>query len=585
MKVRNSAIFLGVLLCAAFVLFGCTGTPICGDNLCSAGEENSCPTDCAKTINGSIIVNVSGAYDAEGSLSLEYYTSNNVNYNFNNTINSYLASNWSGSTQKNLSISLNQSQSVVKPIPQYGDRTIVITNPKQGEYFFTARSDDYAYFGNSEKILVDKDQNYYVNVELKASQPVARVIAVDNADSSYLVGPGTIEIHLITEVYKNGEYSTTDQLVNSMTFTENEKMNGLFYLFQPEQGIDFSSRFVAVITKEGYSSASQNLYWTTEKYSEYTVPLMSKTAQKGTLQVTLVPGKGTTTADLQRLVGKQFNIQGFKGVSYPATLSSDLTLVYNNLYLGGYSFGVYDSPDHNTVPLSGDKYIEFSSDGQIEKVEVFRGSELRITAVDSVGNIIDPTQIVVKRLCMISNDGNGTTNCYDYNNTTWAKIWANNPIESSQTVYSEVDLDNRSNQQISFYLSFNGMDKTFNFPYFVQGFNIQNLVFDSNTSTQLCVNPTKDTNSIVYKVPTSCVVKGSLGVNALAMVKVDKNAQIVISNPNPGMILQFYSGGWHSYQFDPDDLVWNEPLPWVNTNQGLIIQNAGTSGVTLNLVQ
>ena len=53
-------VLIALLIVLAVFLSGCTETTICGDGLCSSGEENTCPTDCAEPVNATVNINVSG---------------------------------------------------------------------------------------------------------------------------------------------------------------------------------------------------------------------------------------------------------------------------------------------------------------------------------------------------------------------------------------------------------------------------------------------------------------------------------------------------------------------------------------------
>ncbi|MGI6589306.1 MAG: hypothetical protein ACOX1V_01425 [Candidatus Iainarchaeum sp.] len=50
---KKAVVLIGLLL-TLFLFLGCTQSSICGDSICSLGEENTCPTDCATSINGDI---------------------------------------------------------------------------------------------------------------------------------------------------------------------------------------------------------------------------------------------------------------------------------------------------------------------------------------------------------------------------------------------------------------------------------------------------------------------------------------------------------------------------------------------------
>ncbi|MEI7961357.1 MAG: hypothetical protein WCI04_03400 [archaeon] len=595
MDFKNKALFVGLLLCAAFVLFGCTSmSPVCGDSLCSAGEENSCPTDCANTINGNVVVYVSGAYDSEGDLSLEYYNNSYVNYNFSNMVSSTLGNNWSGTTGNNLSISLNQSQAIVKPVPKYGDRQVVISNPKNGDYYFTVRSDDYAYFGSSEKITISEDKNYYVQLELKPSQPVVRVRAVDSVDNLNLSGQGKIEIHLIKYVYTNGETNKEDTMVNSIDFIDGQEMNGLFYLWQPENVPGVQSFFVATVTKDGYSGGEQTL-WINNKYNEVSVPLNVASAQTGSLQITIVPGTGTTYADLNRLVGKVLTISNVlpnQSAVIPsdsnvppnqsAVIPSDLVVTFHGVPYGSYYVsGQTNSAESNEVsklaPVGIAWWGLLGSEAQNENVPAYLGALVKLSALDSSGNVLDSNKVVISSLC--SKYPAGLESCSDLN-MSWERYFGSNPFYLPHEIFNENDLNYSMNTQFWMIANYGSEKVTSPKWAYGQGFNSWAITFPSDTNLSFC--PAPISRNVVYSPPFSCIVTGNLGTSILRMVTVDSNAQLSVRNPETGMSLKVYrnSRSYVSYDFN---LVWNKPLPMIGMGEGFIVQKPGAQQVIISL--
>ena len=106
------------LIFSVLFLLGCTQTPqLCGDLICSEGEENTCPTDCASQIDGTVTVSIYGGGYGED-LTLEYSSYENVNVNLGKGISSRLGSNWGSDTYSNLNFSYNQNNFVQKPVPE-----------------------------------------------------------------------------------------------------------------------------------------------------------------------------------------------------------------------------------------------------------------------------------------------------------------------------------------------------------------------------------------------------------------------------------------------------------------------------------
>lgn len=508
---KNKLIFLLVLFFTALFMFGCTGTSstICGDNICSTGEELSCPTDCAVKVNGDVIININGAYDSDGEISLYWYHSKDVYANISQGITSRLGDNWYGSTNKNLNISFNDSSSGSIPVEKYGNRQIVLSNLEQGDYYFEARTEDYQYRAVSEKILVKEDGDRYITLNLVPSYPAVRIRAVDE-DYNPLNGEGTIEIHYVEETWNNGEYETYEGLYNSMSFENGEEMNALFYVWQPEILDNRNVYYKAVVKKEGYTSEVRNIWGTRyNKYSEYSVVSTENEpiVETGNLEINIVAGneKSDYSSQMFLLEGKEVQICKASNWSCESViLDSDLKINLENKAYGDYAIQLGLSGFNlNEIPYTINDTVTIDSENSVTEVKARRGSLTKISVLDANRQIIDSSKIKIHSVC--SNNG-ASISCYDHNGVTWDKIAGSNPLAMTNQLYSENDLNLLLAMEYIFKLEFNEQIKEFNFPIFRQGYNTQRLGFDSSQ--------TIDRNySIGLDVGKSIFVQGGSQVN------------------------------------------------------------------------
>lgn len=58
---KNFLIVFFVLV-TFFLFFGCTGQAVCGDGICSPGEEITCPQDCRVPIEGNVTSSIDDLY-------------------------------------------------------------------------------------------------------------------------------------------------------------------------------------------------------------------------------------------------------------------------------------------------------------------------------------------------------------------------------------------------------------------------------------------------------------------------------------------------------------------------------------------
>ncbi len=482
-----------VLVLSLFLLLGCTQQSICGDTLCSSGEENTCPTDCATPINGNVFVSINGANDATD-LILEYYSSSNVNINLSNAISSSLASNWSSNNSKNLSISLNQNDSVVKPVPE--SREIVLEGLKQGEYYFTARNSDYSYYGKAEKVLINEDKDYTVKIDLKANQPIVKVNAVDESGNA-LIGSGKIEIFEVSTYYdsQSNTSKTSESLVGSIEFSEDQYMAGLFNLWPTQNKIDYQTHFKAVVTKDNYGMGILDYLYVENKYNSISIQIIKETPATGSLKIQIVPGLGTTLSDLEILKGKEIYFYGgsFEDVkNQSAVINDDLTINLDNYEIGKYYMSGI-SYDSNIAPvqLDNSKEIVITQGTNSIELDGFLGIAASLSIVDSQFSIIDSDNVKVNKICYSSIE---SLSCTNYDGKTWTQVYGKNPYPVQIGLNNEKSIDEYSNILFSFSLGYDSQVKDFNFS-FKQGWNDIIMKFDPIYSCTGEIDP----NALLYK--------------------------------------------------------------------------------------
>jgi len=473
-------LFSGLLVLLVALMFGCTGTTICGDQICSTGEDLTCPTDCAAPVEAKVIVNVNGAYDATGDLSLRWHHSKDVFANANASIVSRLGEHWSGEQVKNLSISFNDSISGEVPLEQYGNRTVTLNITQPGDYYFEALSEDYAYRVVSDKITITESKEYYVNMNLTVGNPAVRVKAYDTMTGNVLTGRGKISVYAEENYYEYGENKKYEYLYSEMNFDEGQEVNGLFFLYNYEDKLN--NRYVsyrAVVEAEGYDGTKMNVY-PYGKYQEFGVWL-NKTGQvlNGSLKITIVPGIGTTQEDVASLEGRNVQVNGgcvCTETECTACISKDVTIQNGMIILNDYPYGSYsvyipsgmnnNSPD---VPIGVEsKSFEIiAGEGRYDEIKALKGYNLNLKAVDINGQVVDPTQIEMISFCQSYLDQNY---CSEYNGESWANTLVTNPYVFAATYYSEEHMNQYAQSDIVFTTKYNNDVQATSFSI-NQGFN------------------------------------------------------------------------------------------------------------------
>ncbi len=448
----------------ALFLSGCTQTSFCGDQICSSGEENTCPTDCVAPVEAKVNVNVSGAYDAEGDISLYWYSSKDIQANAYSNITSRLGENWFGSESKNLYISFNDSKSGEVPVPS--NRQVSMNFTKAGDYYFEVRSDDYEYRAVSEKITITESGEYYVNITLTPSNPALRVKVLDEFGST-LSGKGKITLTAIETICEYGECKDNEWEYDSRMFYDGEEMNGLFFLYVPyeynfEKNVNM--HYKIEVEKEGYLTQTGYQY-PYGKYSEYQMVLGKDVpTQKGALKISIVPGMGTTKDDLVELEGKLVNVCDGYGECTESTILNK-TIYLENLPYGAYnvySLG-YDYNSQSSYPPMSIAELKVELDSEIVYGETkgLRGIGIKLSILDGQGNFIDTVndELYVLKVCTIDGDMVSCSAIQDRQRLTLQS----NPANYSQKVYSEQQIIDSENQSISMELMYIGEKKWFSY--------------------------------------------------------------------------------------------------------------------------
>lgn len=548
---KKTIILIGLLL-TILLFLGCTQSSICGDTICSPGEENTCPTDCATQINGTVFVNVVGANDATD-LTLEYYSSSNVNYNFYSSIVSSLASNWNSNNSKNLSISLNQNDSVTVPVLE--SRQIVLEGLKQGEYYFTARNSEYSYFGKAEKVLINEDKDYYVTVELKANQPIVKVTAFDESGNT-LMGSGRIEIFEVTSYYDPSTQNTktTESQVAGIEFSDEQEIIGLFNLWPERSELNYQTHFKAVVTKDNYGVGVYDYLGVQNKYNGVIVKIVKETPKTGSLKIQIIPGQGTTLNDLEVLKGKE--VYFYETSDYEeqksSTINSDLTINLTDYKVGTYRVGgISYAPNTVPVQLNASKEIIVTEGNNYSELEGFLGLLVTLSVLDSQIGVIPAEDVQVNRICYNNIE---SPSCSDFNENTWTQMFGVNPYTTRIGLNNLTSIEEYSKISYVLSLSYNGQAKDFNFS-FKQGVN--DIVFKFEPAYS-CVGEI-DPNALLY-------AGDDLGLTA--------NTAKVLVNMNTSAKCEYYCNEGYYLNLGkcvlgPDDrnarLLWGKATPFAIT--------------------
>ncbi len=471
-----------ILVFSIFFLFGCTESNlnICGDGICTVGEENTCVTDCTSPVNATVNINVSGAWDATGDLSLYWYHSKDVYANASANITSRLGDNWFGEQAKNLNISFNDSESGSKPV---GDkRNIQMNFTQPGDYYFELRSEDYAYRAVSEKITVSESKDYYVDLQIVPSNPALRVKAVNN-NYDIINGPGKIDLYMKRTYYQYGENKEEEFLYDSINFEKGQEVNALFFVYVQKNKLENEYiEYKAVVNVDGYEP-QEYYYAPYSKYQEIYARFNKDVEEKtGDLKVSIVPGIGTTQDDLLELEGQEINVYAQDGeivgkVSNGTAYLEDIP--YAN-YLLRSSFNDFNYQS-GIAPVSIEEtWVEINQETNNVEVKGLLGIGKTISMVDSQGELIPAEEILQTGYCVISS---GEKECMSYE--TPMKMYMN-PMLMSQRAFNEQSIKDWANVTYSVDLEYSGVQNTFDLKY-SQGTSVEVWQFDTSVDSNMSV--------------------------------------------------------------------------------------------------
>ncbi len=450
-----------VLLLILALFFGCNQQSFCGDQLCTAGEENTCPTDCAKPVNATVNVYVSGGYDAQGDISLYWYHSKDVSLNAYQNITSRLGEHWFGEDSKNLYVSFNQSQQGERPLGN--DRQVSMNFTEPGDYYFEVRSDDYSYRAVSEKITITASDTYNVNLNMVPSNPAVRVRAYDESGST-LYGDGTITLTTVESDCSYGECNDNEWTYDSRHFYSGEEMNALFFVYVPYNDYlkNESKKVYYKIKVERAGYVTQTLYyWPYDKYSDYGVWMQKDgPTEKGDLKVKIVPGVGTTQEDIAELNGTQ--AQACFNECYNTVVENG-AVVFSNIPYGNYSIRVVEDFDYQSSdpPMSASGEVSLNANPSYGDIIGLRGLGMSISLLKGDGSLIGLSEdVYAVQSCYVDY---GTESCSVVNDPPYKLTLTENPLEMSGIFYSEEQVLDSENHSMKVQLMYNGETKWFSY--------------------------------------------------------------------------------------------------------------------------
>jgi hypothetical protein len=409
---------------------------------------------------------------------MHWYHSKNVSFSAYNNLVSRIGEHWFGEQSKNLYINFDDSKGGELPI---GDSRMVSMNVTEpGDYYFEARSEDYAYRAVSEKVVISEDKEYNVYLDIVPSNPAVRIKAYEYESGSPLTGNGSIKLYYEEDRCEYGECTHNEWLYDQRDFSDSEEMNALFFLYTP---YDFESRnywYKAVVERDGYIGQEQYV-WTGSKYSENSFYLEKNApTERGNLTVNIVPGKGTSIEDVERMEGtKLMACQNSHPYVCGESIVSNSSAYFENILYGNYSiYGSADSIDANQSPLNiQNTYAEVSDVNSVVQAKALLGYRFLISLLSANGVLLEPADVPIVGECIYYQGEN--TGCY---NPDPPYVLSQNPWDVWGYFSSEANIDESA--QVEYILTFRngGVDKNFSLTM-EQGYHVKNWVFDSNSAS------------------------------------------------------------------------------------------------------
>lgn len=203
---------------------------------------------------------------------------------------------------------------------------------------------------------------------------------------------------------------------------------------------------------------------------------------EGSLKIQIVPGYGTSSGDLNGLVGESVFVCEYRvgGSCDDKVINSDLTIDLSDYPIGYYTVSSKNSvfnSDEVSVSLDSFKVIFVSKDSNLIELEAFLGLNYKLVVIKD-SEIVSPSDVNVLSYCEYYFEDPFEV-CVGGEGVVWSDIFKVNPfvstiaLDSKSSVYSQLD---------KFYaikLQYGGLTKDFNYTL-QQGKNDVVLDMDPN---------------------------------------------------------------------------------------------------------
>jgi hypothetical protein len=467
-----------LIILALLLLFGCTNT---GINLtCPDGQLVMDISECVEPVDATVTVSANIPWDIEGDVFLRWYKNQEISSNLSSSVITRLGEHWLGSQNKNLYISFNDSESGELPITRENNK-VVVSIPEQGEYYFELASEDYEYRAVSEKILVTQNGDIQVYLNLVPSNPAIRIRGVGESWER-LSGPGKVTLFATRHYDNYGEWTEDTFEYGSMTFSDGEEINALFFVNSYNISQNESISYFTEVEKDGYLGTRQNI-WTNGKINVYDVQLrQANPPGTGDLEVQITTGTGTTWEDIQRLNGQMATLTMTSSpyTQYTATIN-DERVTFENIAFGTYRLSAQDGDYASDIPFVtiAAEEIEVNATFQGNEAKALLGSSMHLTVLDSTGELIPTEQLKLTRARLVIDDEPRQ----DINYSPPAS-WATNPMIQARGFYDEYSLEIENASVYYLTLAYNGLEQEFMINM-KQGRNEVVWQFDANTALNL----------------------------------------------------------------------------------------------------
>jgi hypothetical protein len=445
-----------LIILALLLLFGCTNT---GLNLtCPDGQLVMDISECVESVDATVTVSANIPWDIEGDVFLRWYKSQEISSNLSSSVITRLGEHWLGSQNKNLYISFTDSESGELPITRENNE-VVVSIPEQGEYYFELASEDYEYRAVSEKVLVTQNGDTQLYLNLVPSNPAIRIRGVGESWER-LSGPGKVTLFATRHYDNYGEWTEDTFEYGSMTFSDGEEINALFFVNSYNISQNESISYFTEVEKDGYLSTRQNI-WVNGKINVYDIQLrQANPPGTGDLEVQIVPGQGTTWEDVGRLNGEMalLTMVNSPYTQYTTTIDASRIVTFDNIDFGTYTLSAANGEYSSDIPFVtiANQEIEVSLAAQSAQVQALLGSSMHLTVLDSTGELIPKEQLKNARSRLFV-DGELR---YDFNNSP-PTPWPANPMIQARGFYDEYSLEIENASVYYLTLAYNGLEQEF----------------------------------------------------------------------------------------------------------------------------